>query len=435
MSFENQKGIYILCKFLLRILLLLIFILDIFLFQKKKIFYYFLPLNIILLLFMYITSTLKNTKEFLIQKLESRYYKIYLTEENDVGINDIPKSTWEELIDNFGREKYNELSFSEKSKVLIYNNEDPFFDRDYKVKHNPNAIYYNTYVTVREWIEIVNERDRNYDEDNIENSYKYICKPYCHDHIYREYEKEHKLEKFRLGTFWDFRAYKKGLKRKITNIDKVVLGTFEKCYRDIIEGEWEYISRIRNYEKITEYHKKELAKEFDEIMDILQLLFSVLELLEYFENKKKFKHLNITLLVLTLMCWLFILGVSVYVFPPDFQFTLAILHEQYHPQEDPFSMVDIYNNYRGYCLILNVEYINVFYIMYNFLSKTLIPTKICISYILYKIFILNESLKSNNEPNISNEQSKKKRTRKNLGLVSSKDLNVTNMYYDTKNKK
>ena len=229
LSYNRKKNVYFVVKFLPRILLLSIFILDIFLFQKIKIFYYFLPINIILLLFLYFIITLKNSKEFLIQKLESCYSYILIEEEN----NNIPKVLWEDIIDNFGRKKYNELSFSEKIEILIYDNNNHHFPSKGLVKHNPNAIHHGTDVSIREALEILYERFCNYDEDDIENSYEYIFRPRCYDHIYRKYEQIYNLEKFELNTY------------------KIL------------------------------HHEEKIAQEFDEIKNILLRLFFFLDTLEH----------------------------------------------------------------------------------------------------------------------------------------------------------
>lgn len=62
--------------------------------------------------------------------------------------------------------------------------------------------------------------------------------------------------------------------------------------------------------------------------------------------EKKFKILQLTIgvYVLTLICWVFILGVSIYVFPPSFEYTLIFLNNilENLMQEEPFSCCEMF---------------------------------------------------------------------------------------------
>lgn len=276
-------------KFLIKSLLLVIFLCDIILFQKIEFFYYFLILNIIPVFYSYSISHLKYNKEILILQLEAKYKLVFLEEED----NHIPNYIWEDIIDAFGREKYEKLSFQEKAKILIYdendyNDPDPDVYRKEIIKHNPNAVYHKKEVKIREYIDIMYERMLNWcNETDPENNYDYTPYPTCHDHIYKEYEKKYNIVDLR-------------------SKDYVILD-----------------------------------KDFHFITKILLKILYVSHTFHVLENK--YKYLNISLDVCTMICWFFILSVSVFVFPSTFEFTLIFLNNVLENliHEEPFSFCNI----------------------------------------------------------------------------------------------
>lgn len=68
--------------------------------------------------------------------------------------------------------------------------------------------------------------------------------------------------------------------------------------------------------KLTREDHEELGKEFFELSEIIFYLKDFMELHEYVEKKYKLLPLTISIYTMTLLCWVFILSVSLYVFPP-----------------------------------------------------------------------------------------------------------------------
>lgn len=129
-----------------RIVLVCIFLIDVFYLKSIEIFYYCIPLTIIPLLYRYIMYSLEYALEQYIQHLEAYYTHVYLLEKDNLITDD----TY--VIENL--EDYNLLG-----------------------THNPNAIHHDKFVSIRDYIKIQTEIILNYDYNNDKNNYSYIVDP------------------------------------------------------------------------------------------------------------------------------------------------------------------------------------------------------------------------------------------------------------------
>ena len=91
--------------------------------------------------------------------------------------------------------------------------------------------------------------------------------------------------------------------------------------------------------KLTREDHEELGKEFFELSEIIFDLKDFMELHEYVEKKYKLLPLTISIYTMTLLCWVFILSVSLYVFPPTFEYTVMFFNNilENLVNENPFN--------------------------------------------------------------------------------------------------
>jgi hypothetical protein len=137
---DNVFFIYF-TQLLPRIILLSIFIIDVFWLHKIEIFYYCITIGIIPLLYNLFLYYLQSTLEDDIQELEDKYNLIWVLEEGD------NKLGWE---------------------------------------HNPLAIHHDTHVSVRAYIDIQYEAFMTYGDND--HFIEYYCEPYCTEHYYKGYQ-------------------------------------------------------------------------------------------------------------------------------------------------------------------------------------------------------------------------------------------------------
>jgi hypothetical protein len=144
--FEIGVSIYIV-QIMPRLILLLIFVIDVFWLHSIEIFYYFIFLGIFPLLYNYLKYSLEFALQDYINDLEDKYDFVWVFEEG-----------------------YGTLEW----------------------KHNPKAIYHNTKVSVKQYIKIQVEAFLTYGDNG--EYLEYYGEPYAKDYLVKDYREEKKIE-------------------------------------------------------------------------------------------------------------------------------------------------------------------------------------------------------------------------------------------------
>jgi hypothetical protein len=167
----NQcKIIYYCFNIIPRGFLVLLFILDVFYFNKLEIFYYFIFLGIFPLIYTYILYSLNLFYEGYLKYLEARYVDVRLLEKG----NNYP-GYWAQ-----------------------WPHKTPQEEEEYNEVHSPLAVYHDKIVTLREYIKIQYAVFIAWDEHEKDTRYEYEGYAYATELYYTQYKK--KTEKTFLDT-------------------------------------------------------------------------------------------------------------------------------------------------------------------------------------------------------------------------------------------
>lgn len=168
------RAIYIL-QILPRLILVSIFIIDIFYFAQLKLIYSFIYIGILPLLYAYIKYSIVVALEAYIQQLESQYTRVAMLEKD----NPLPKDASAPPAPHNDYGIYTQEEF----ETLLY---------EHRVLYgvqNPNAIYHEEEVSIRRYIEIQYETWYNYDPKDETTHYEYTGSPYPQEEVYTTYRK------------------------------------------------------------------------------------------------------------------------------------------------------------------------------------------------------------------------------------------------------
>lgn len=256
---DRLKKVYIF-QLIPRTLLLLIFMVDIFYFKYLEIFYYFILLGVMPLVYDYIMYSISVAFELKIKALESFYREITLLEKSNQSLTEATT------------------------------------DDTYQT-HNPKAIYHDTEVTIKRYIEVQFETIDNHDPKDESTQIEYEGIPYPKKEVTEIYRKKNNI------TVGD------------THADRV------KYYATM------------DYRKENEV----LEEPFNKLMPQLLILNTFINYNKKTLQLPRIKRIKLGIIIMYFICWTYILIVSISTLK-DISITLKILEilTEYAKITNPF---------------------------------------------------------------------------------------------------